>query len=252
MKPLYVLLVLPLLIVAQEYEKHRFESTKGEGVLPFRLLLPKNYNPKKKYPLLVFLHGAGERGLDNELQLTHGSRLFLTPDNRKNFPVIVAFPQCPENSYWAKIAARNPFRFHKEKPINPQLDLLEEWLAVMQEKYPVQSDQIYVGGLSMGGMGTLELLYRNPTKFAAAFTICGGVDPSWAEQIQHTPLWLFHGKLDAVVSYQFSADLHEALVKKNAPVKFTSYPNYNHNSWDAAFQEPDFLSWLLTHKRTSP
>lgn len=238
-----------MLIMAQEYEKHLYEGTLGR--LPYRLLLPEGYSPNKHYPLLVFLHGAGERGSDNELQLVHGSRLFLTAENRKKFPVIVAFPQCPEDSYWAKIASSRPFRFHKERPENPQLDLLEDWLAMLEKKYPVRPDQIYVGGLSMGGMGTLELLYRNPNKFAAAFAICGGVDPSWAEQIQHTPLWLFHGKLDAVVPYAFSDDLHQALIKRGAPVKFNTYPDYNHNSWDAAFEEPDFLSWLLTHKKIS-
>ena len=246
----WVFLVLPVLLLAQEYESHRYNSALGE--MPYRLLLPQNYNPKKNYPLLVFLHGAGERGSDNALQLVHGGALFLTPENRENFPVIVAFPQCPKDSYWAKIAGRNPFRFFKKKPDNPQLDLLEEWIDWLANTYAVHPDQVYVGGLSMGGMGTLELLYRNPTKFAAAFAICGGVDPSWAAQIQHTPLWLFHGQKDKVVPYEFSADLYVALKQINAPVRFTTYPSYNHNSWDAAFQEPNFLTWLLAHTKKQP
>jgi len=239
--------LFPFMVMAQEYEKHEYSSP--SGLLPYRVLLPEKYNPKKSYPLLIFLHGAGERGSDNSLQLVHGSSLFLDSKTRTKYPMIVAFPQCPKESYWAKVAGYRPFRFFKETPENSQLDLLEEWMGWMVKNYPIASKEIYVGGLSMGGMGTLELLHRNPKKFAAAFAICGGADPSWSETIQQTPLWLKKKKKDEVVSYKFSADLYQELKKKGAPVRFTSYPDYNHNSWDAAFQEPDFLSWLLNHKR---
>ena len=243
----WVLLFLPGMLVSQTFEKRTFRSSLGE--LPYRLLLPDNYHPEKTYPLLIFLHGAGERGTDNTLQLTHGASLFVTEENRKDFSVIVAFLQCPKDLYWATINSRNPFRFYKYRRSNPQLDLVEQWINWLEKNLPVAQHQVYLGGLSMGGMGTLELLARNPKKFAAAFSICGGGHPKRARKLKHTPLWLFHGEVDAVVPYQFSIDLYQALLQQNAPVQLTSYPDYNHNSWDAAFAEPKFLSWLLTHQR---
>lgn len=242
-----VTLLVPFFIVAQQYEKQEFVSEKGP--LPYRILLPENYKASKNYPLLVFLHGSGERGKDNELQLMHGSSLFLQKETRKSFPAIVVFPQCPKDSYWAAVLSQKPFKYAQSKPLNNQLDLVEEWLTHLETNYPVRANQIYLAGLSMGGMGTLELLFRNPQKFAAAIAICGGVHPSWAEEIQHTPLWLIHGQQDQVVAHSFSEKLFNALQKKDAPVRFTSYPELSHNSWDKAFQEPDFLAWLFSHQR---
>ena len=220
--------------------------------LPYRILLPKDFEPTKKYPLLVFLHGAGERGSDNALQLTHGSSLFLTPTFRENHPAIVFFPQCPKEDYWATIVSREgPSRFvYSEKPKdNPQLDLVEGMLRSLKKKYRIDKKRIYLGGLSMGAMGTFELVYRNPRKFAAAFAICGGANPKIARKLRR-PVWrIDHGEADQVVPIVLSENMVTALEKKKAKVLFNRYPGVNHNSWDNVFADPSFLSWLFAQSK---
>ena len=220
--------------------------------LPYRILLPKDFDPTKKYPLLVFLHGAGERGSDNALQLTHGSSLFLTPTFREKQPAIVVFPQCPKEEYWATIVSREgPKRFvYSEKPKdNPQLDLVEGMLRSLKKKYRIDKKRIYLGGLSMGAMGTFELVYRNPRKFAAAFAICGGANPKIARKLRR-PVWrIDHGEADQVVPIVLSENMVSALEEKKAKVLFNRYPGVNHNSWENVFADPSFLPWLFAQSK---
>lgn len=221
---------------------------KGES-LPYRLLLPKDYDIKKKYPLLIFLHGAGERGNDNELQLTHGSEQFLTPAFRKQYPAIIVFPQCPKDAYWATILSREvplKFSYPKKPKKNPTLDLVEGMLKEILSNYKIDQSRIYVGGLSMGAMGTFELVYRNPKLFAAAFAICGGANPKIARKIRR-PVWrIDHGEVDSVVPIALSEQMVTALKKKKGKVSFNPYPGVNHNSWDKVFADPSFLPWLFS------
>lgn len=158
------------------YEKHWYIS--GNDTLPYRVLLPKNYSPAKKYPLLLFLHGAGERGNDNELQLVHGAKLFLREDVRENYPAIIVFPQCPFNSFWSNVqfkmneqTGRRDFYFPAEGPPSTAMRVLLELVRALPGKYKLKDKQVYVGGLSMGGMGTFEIVRRSPGVFAAAFPI---------------------------------------------------------------------------------
>ena len=223
-----------------------------EESLPYRLLLPEDYDIKKKYPLLVFLHGAGERGNDNELQLTHGSDQFLTPAFRKQYPAIIVFPQCPKDAYWATILSREvplKFSYSKRPKKNPTLDLVEGMLKEVLSNYAIDQSRIYVGGLSMGAMGTFELVYRNPKMFAAAFAICGGANPKIARKIRR-PMWrIDHGEADSVVPFTLSKQMVAALKKKKALVSFNRYPGVNHNSWDKVFADPSFLPWLFSQSK---
>ena len=229
-----------------EHFKHKEES------LPYRLLLPENFDIKKKYPLLIFLHGAGERGNDNELQLTHGSDQFLTSDFREKYPAIIVFPQCPKDAYWATILSRElplNFSYSKRPKKNPTLDLVEGMLKTVLSYYPIDKSRIYVGGLSMGAMGTFELVYRNPRLFAAAFAICGGANPKIARKIRR-PVWrIDHGEADSVVPITLSEQMVAALKKKKAQVRFNRYPGVNHNSWDNVFADPSFLPWLFSQSK---
>ena len=222
---------------------------KDGAVLPYRILLPKNFDQNKKYPLLVFLHGAGERGGDNEQQLTHGSDQFLTQEFRKENAAIIVFPQCPQDAYWASIETREgPLKFtYPEKPKNnPILDLVEDMIKTLKSKYKINRKRIYVGGLSMGGMGPFELVYRNPRMFAAAFAICGGANPKIGRKIRR-PVWrIDHGEVDEVVPIALSEQMVRALQKKKAQVIFHRYPAVNHNSWDNVFADPTFLPWLFS------
>jgi predicted peptidase len=235
------------------YQKHLYIS--GNDTLPYRLLLPENYDPAKKYPLIYFLHGAGERGNDNEKQLTHGAKLFLREEVRKNYPAIVVFPQCAEKSFWSNVdfkvdsSGQRNFFFPAGGEPTIAMKLARELVNQLLEKYPVDKKRVYVGGLSMGGMGTFEIVRRNPKLFAAAIPICGGGNPSTAEQLKKTNWWVFHGGKDNVVPPSLSEIMVEALKKEKAKVKFTLYPEANHNSWDSAFAEPDLLPWLFSQKK---
>ena len=250
------LLVSSTLLKAQNtnlYEKHWYVQN-GDS-LPYRLLLPENYNANKKYPLIFFMHGSGERGNDNEKQLQHGAALFLKNEVRKNYPAIIVFPQCPQNSYWSNVNFKTDsignriFIFKADATPTIAMKMAEGLLHKIIKQYPVQKKQVYIGGLSMGGMGTFEMVYRNPKLFAAAIPICGGGDPVTAKKIRKIKWWVFHGAKDDVVPPYNSEVMVNALQKAKASVKFTLYPEANHNSWDAAFAQPELLSWLFAQKR---
>lgn len=221
-------------------------------------MYPKNFDKSKKYPVILFLHGAGERGNDNESQLVHGGKLFATDYLQEQFPAIVIFPQCPKESYWSNVDVdRSTYPIHLKfkydegptTPLRMVMDLLD---STIQEPYSDDS-QVYVMGLSMGGMGTFELLSRKPETFAAAVPICGGGDPdSVGVYAKNTPLWVFHGAQDNVVNPLQSMEMVSALLKAGVYPKFTMYDFANHNSWDPAFAEPTLLPWLFSHKKQTP
>ena len=235
------------------YQKHLYIS--DNDTMPYRLLLPDNYDAAKMYPLIFFLHGAGERGNDNELQLVHGAKLFLKEEVRKNFPAIIVFPQCPASSFWSNVnfirdsSGKRTFIFQEDGEPTIAMKLAQELLMSILKTYPISKKQIYVGGLSMGGMGTFEIVRRNPKLFAAAFPICGGANVATSTALKKTKWWVFHGGKDDVVPPKLSQDMVDAMKKEKTTVKFTLYPNANHNSWDSAFSEPDLLSWLFAQKR---
>jgi predicted peptidase len=237
-----------------QYEKHQYISNEGD-TLPYRMLLPELYDKTKKYPLILFLHGAGERGNDNEKQLTHGAKLFLQENIRKNFPAIIIFPQCRLNSYWASVTVdrtKSPLDLgfdYSREPTAPMVSAMELVKKISNEE-SVDLSRLYIIGLSMGGMGTFEAVYRNPKIFAAAVPICGGADTlRYDKRVKKVPFWIFHGDKDAVVDVQHSRTMNALLKSLKAEVRYTEYPGVNHNSWDYALAEPEFLSWLFSHKR---
>ncbi|WP_040279545.1 carboxylesterase family protein [Psychroserpens damuponensis] len=233
------------------YEQHIVK----EDTLNYRMLLPKHFDESKTYPLVVMLHGAGERGNDNKRQLAHGSTLFLNETIRDSFPAIVIFPQCPRNDYWSKLEAdrtTKPITFkykYNEAPTTSMtlvMDLMDEMVA----KPYLKTDQIYVMGLSMGGMGTFEIIHRKPEMFAAGIPICGGGDPeSVTTYAQTVPLWILHGAKDDVVDPLLSLNMASAIISAGGFPKLTLYDFANHNSWDPAFAEPDLLKWLFSNSK---
>ena len=241
-------------VSAQEYEPNVFFHQ--NDTLPYRILLPEDFDSQKSYPLLVILHGSGERGNDNELQLFHGGYLFKTEEYRAKYPSIVVFPQCPVESYWASVSEdydtsslKKKYTYAKSLPKNSQLDIVESLIKSLEQNYPIDTSRRYLGGLSMGGMGTFELVSRNPDFFAAAFSICGGANPNWAPLLSKTPLWLFHGEKDDVVWVNHSKRIFKALKKLGAPVRITLYPNVKHDSWNYAFANPNLMKWLFSNKK---
>ena len=241
-------------VQGQEYKKELFIN--GHDTLLLRVMYPNNFNPDQSYPLILFLHGAGERGNDNDKQLVHGASFFADSTNREQFPAVVIFPQCPEKDYWARIETttdaqgkRSFFFKPKLEPTHAMTILLAYLDQLLQQKWTEQS-RIYLGGLSMGGMGTFELLYRKPDVFAAAFPICGGGDPETTKiYAKKVPVWVFHGEVDAVVPIELSVKMVESLKNNGAEPRFTIYPEVNHNAWDYVFQEKDLLPWLFSNRK---
>jgi predicted peptidase len=236
------------------FEKQYF--IQGKDTLNLRILTPKDYSPKKKYPVILFLHGAGERGNDNQAQLTWGADLFLDSMNRAKFPAIVIFPQCPTDSAWSDLKFTNTkdslggLAIRTDKPSNTTQRLVLSFLDTLIAHGGVDRSRVYIGGLSMGGFGTFEFLWRRPDLFAAAFPICGGGDPATVSMYRKKlPIWIFHGDADPVVPILYSRRMFAALKAGGAKAKMTEYPGVGHDSWRFAFVEPDLLPWLFAQKK---
>lgn len=237
------------------YEKQYFVN--GEDTLPLRILTPKNFSFQKKYPLVIVLHGAGERGSDNEKQLVWGSTLFLDSANRTNYPAIVVFPQCPENMWWSPLKrgvdqkdSLGNFRVQSSQPITKPLQQVLNFIDTLIAAGRVDPKRVYVGGLSMGGMGTFDLITRRPNLVAAAFPICGAGDPTMINKCRKTlPLWIFHGADDTVVPVAQSRLMVNLLKEQIPPVKYSEYPGVGHDSWKNAFAEPGLLPWLFAQRK---
>lgn len=255
---LLCILIGSISIAPLKSQKHpifeRFQFVQNEDTLPYRILLPENYDTAKSYPLVLFLHGRGESGSDNEKQLNVGSSLFMQDAVRKKYPAIVVFPQCAANSYWSNVQVivdargKRSFYFVPDGDPSVSMKLLLGFTNNLEARYKIKKDQVYVMGLSMGGMGTFEIVRRKPGYFAAAIPICGGADTTTAMTLTKTKWWIFHGAKDDVVPPQFSDKMQAALKNAGATVKYTVYPEANHNSWDPAFNEPDLLSWLFAQR----
>lgn len=259
-KPLSIFLLLALACIsfshAQELAAYKAELFISKGdTLPYRILYPQNFDESRKYPYLLLLHGAGERGRDNLAQLAHGSRLFAGDDFRTSYPAIVVFPQCPPESYWANVTVERdtmPFQFDFKTGGAPTkaMRLLLELVEEQTSRPYIDPQRLYVGGLSMGGMGTLELLRRKPGSFAAALAICGGDHPANAKKYaDNTSIWLFHGTADNVVPVTYSRQLADTLKALEADMRYTEYPGVKHDSWDHAFAEPELAPWLFSKKK---
>ncbi|CAG2532097.1 Alpha/beta hydrolase family protein [Maribacter dokdonensis] len=251
---LAIILVCSYTAFAQDtslFEKKEL-IVKGD-TLPYRMLYPENFDTEKTYPLILFLHGAGERGNDNQKQLTHGSVLFLDQNNRTKFPAIVIMPQCPKDDYWAQVnvdRSNYPVQldFQFKKGPTKAMDLVLQLLENYEKEDFVDKNKTYVMGLSMGGMGTYELLARQPDRFAAAIAICGAGDPAYATNYaKKIPVWAFHGAHDNVVAPLQTVEMVSALLHEGAFPRLTLYDFANHNSWDPAFTEPDLLPWLFSN-----
>ena len=226
----------------------------GNDTLRYRIQYPLGYDAAKKYPLVLVMHGSGERGSDNEAQLIWGGSLFADSTVRAKYPAIVIFPQCWATTAWCSLTynPNDSIRFHMRsdtaptRPMALVLQLLDEQAAGGH----VDTKRIYVGGLSMGGMGTFELLWRKPGFFAAAFPICGAGDPAKVSvYARKFPIWVFHGGADPVVPVANSHLMVEALKAARAKVSYTEYPGVGHDSWKKAFAEPDLLPWLFARHR---
>ncbi len=198
--------------------------------LEYLLSLPKGYRAsKEQFPLMLFLHGSGERGSDLENIKLHGLPKMLEAE--LELPCVVVSPQCPSDTWW-------------------DIEALTVLLDSLEKTLRIDPDRIYVTGLSMGGFATWELAIRNPKRFAAIVPICGGGEPIFTREITHLPVWVFHGAKDEVVPLEYSQRMVKALKKYgNKRVKFKIYKHAKHDSWTKTYSNPKVYAWMLEQKR---
>ena len=242
-----ILIFFPFLLFSQTelFEKKNFIVE--NDTLRYRILAPLDYDENEKYPVHLFLHGSGERGNDNESQLFHGSKQFLDKNNREKYKSWVIFPQSPNNDWWG--GHYDPYKFDYNIKKSEALGLVIKLMDEFVQRKDVDNDKVYVTGLSMGGMGTYAILTRRPDMFAAATPICGDGDPSSVSNFaKKVPVWIFHGSLDKTVLPEQSLKMANGIIKAGGNPRITFYENVEHNSWDIAFAEKDFLKWI--HSKT--
>ena len=256
MKKHLVFLVMFWSLLGLTYGQTEFEKkvyvTASNDSLNYRLLRPEVEQEGEKYPLVLFLHGSGERGSDNEKQLFHGSQMWLNPVNRENYPAFVLVPQCPESGYWAytdRPSSFEPDQMPSDIPLSPVFrtlkELIDNYLAMPQ----VDKKRVYVIGLSMGAMGTYDLAIRYPEIFAAAIPICGTVNPTRLSAAKDVKFRIFHGDADTVVPVSGSRQAYKALKAVGADIEYIEFPGVTHGSWNPAFTQLDFMSWLFSQKK---
>jgi predicted peptidase len=235
--------------IVEKFESRMFSDGQG-GTLNYRLLKPKNYDAAKKYPLVLFLHGAGERGDNNLQQLKHGTKLFASDEMMEKYPAFVLAPQCPANQKWSDVdwhALNCPM----PEKASPPMALAIGAVDAMQKEFSIDADRVYITGLSMGGYGTWDAICRYPGKFAAAAPCCGGGYETKASLIAKLPIWVFHGEKDPTVPVVRSRNMIAALKEAGGDPKYTEYPGVGHNSWDKAYAETALYDWLFAQKRSA-
>ncbi|RYY66000.1 MAG: phospholipase, partial [Chitinophagaceae bacterium] len=226
------------------FSRQSFVSDKGD-TLRYRMLEP-DYNKGRRYPLVIFLHGSGERGNDNEAQLKWGVSAFASDENMSQFPAYVIAPQCPAGQQWGHFNNFGDVQGARldaapSKPMELVLALVRKLCA----QGIIDTTRIYLTGLSMGGIGTFDALQRYPKLFAAAVPVCGGGDLSGAPVFAGVPIWIYHGAEDPAVLPDYSIQMLQALTKAGAQPGFTLLPEVGHFSWIAAFNDKMLLQWLF-------
>jgi len=258
MRRIHVTALALLCVFSQEALTQRVETgfldrvaTVGGHSYRYQIYVPAEYATRTDWPVILFLHGAGERGSDGMLQTTVG----LAPAIRRDpsrFPAIVVMPQVPTDSAWSGA------------PAEAAIVALRQTMS----QYRVDADRVYLTGLSMGGRGTWYVAYRNPTLFAAVAPICGWISinsrfaaapvvptdsgapfTAMARQLKQVPTWIFHGEMDRVVPVSGSREPFAAMKEGGANVRYTEFLGVDHNSWDAAYGSKEFVEWLFGQRR---
>ena len=240
-----------ILSASEDFTRKVFLSSEGDSLL-YRILEPENLEPGKQYPFILFLHGVGERGNDNQSQLAHGSQMFLNPANREKYPAFVIFPQCPPEGYWTFSGRPKSFLdMPGDEDQTPVMRTLKELLDSYLANPNIDKSRIYVMGLSMGGMATYDLVSRFPDIFAAAIPICGAVKQGRLSAAKDVKFRIFHGDADDIVPVECSRIAYRDLKEAGADVEYIEFPGCNHGSWNPAFNYPDFMEWLFAQKKGS-
>ncbi len=232
MKIKIIFFLLPLFVFAQNNEKTLSKNITKKISVDYILHFPENYKKQKHdYPLIVFLHGSGERGNDLSKLSIHGPLKYI--ENGNKLDAIILAPQCPDKEVW-------------------DMDVLTTLIKEVVLKNRVNYTRVYLTGLSMGGYATWELALKHPEMFAAIAPICGRINYTFLENIRNLkdkPIWVFHGAKDEVVPISNSKRIVKALTNIGANPKFTIYPEAGHNSWSKPYSDPYFYTWMLSQEQ---
>jgi predicted peptidase len=245
---LCVLAVFPRPATADEALLDSFQAAEHRDAhgqaLRYRLFVPSSLEPGRTYPLVLYLHGLKAVGSDNRRQVigSHelGARVWAAPEFQSAHPCFVLAPQCPFGSIWA-----NPFTRRPSK----KLRAVEDLVAELTRRLPVDTDRLYVTGQSMGGFGTWAMIAAYPGMFAAAVPVCGGGSTRRSALLSKTPVWAFHGSLDPVVLPRESRRMIDAIRKAGGTPRYTEFPMTLHNSWEPAYSDPELWLWMFAQKR---
>ena len=233
--------------MTDRFQALQFLNKKGFP-LPYRLLVPRNYNASMQYPLVLFLHGSDERGTDNIKQLYVGLNIFAAEKEMEKHPCFIVAPQCPDEMKWADVDWKSDRHIMQKSPteaLSSSIELVRE----LPKKFSIDTSRVYVAGYSMGGFGAWEAIQRWPDLFAAAVPVCGGGDETQASRIAGVPVWAFHGALDPLVKVSRSRNMINAVVRAGGMPRYTEYPAINHFSWGFAFSNPSLFDWLFSKKK---
>lgn len=226
----------------------RVYRSKTYSSLPYRLLVPRGYTSSRKYPLVLFLHGVGERGADNTKQLHAGLNIFADEKKMDRHPCFIAAPQCPADSWWVDADHEADRHVMSDRP-TAALAMSLELVDSLSNEFSIDTGRIYVVGYSMGGFGAWEAIQRRPDLFAAAVPACGGGDETLARRIRRVPIWAFHGAHDPIVNIARSRNMIHALIAAGGVPRYTEYAEVNHFCWGLAFGDSDMHEWLFSRKK---
>lgn len=248
---LAVLVGLWMPATAQLRDTLRGAASAGGLRIPFTVLVKQQADdPDSKIPVFVFLHGAGERGIDNRLQLTVGLPALMKSLDSIGVPnYLIYAPQCPLDQKWVD-TDWTALGHHMATELNPPLlAALQGFDSIMEAGDRLDRNRIYLTGISMGGFGVWELLQRFPKKVAGAIPICGGGDPAFATTLAATPIWAFHGQKDKLVKVSRTTEMVAAIQKAGGHAQMTIFENYGHLCWNYCYQDLKVIEWLLSQER---
>jgi poly(3-hydroxybutyrate) depolymerase len=257
---------------------HKRYHTYGSTTLPYHVFIPDNYDSSIHYPMVLCLHGAGEKGDNDEaVKKNKMATVWALDANQARWPCVIVVPQCPLNNSWTDIVWSASYRVD-DTPISNELLTVSDILDSLERELSIDTNRVYITGLSMGGLGTWDMIVRYPNRFAAAIPMCGVGDTTKAEVIKHIPIWNSHGAVDNTVPVIYSRVMISALEKSGRSVVYThckngnctgitsseladsinagakllysEYMNVGHSVWDSAYTNPLLLPWVFSQSKS--
>lgn len=235
-----------------KFEARIYTNKKFRLPLLYRLYIPENYNELQKYPIILYLHDGGPRGDDNKSQISSIVEWLINPPVQSTQNCFIMIPQCPKKSQWLNTKfKKTPFLNYNQDEI-PESDTMKMIILEinnLMDEFNIDENRIYVTGYSMGGSGTWDIITRYPDFFAAAVPVTGVSDPSKAKLVAHMPIWAFHGQMDTISLVENTRNMVTALKKYGSNCKFTELKDVSHDSWHAAYNNTEVITWLFDQKK---